>query len=61
VCTAAFVKLQGRNGVYAAVVEVNRAPALICANVLEEFDFLDDGKKLYLVPRDPDYVLSEIE
>ena len=58
---AARLLLQGRDGVFTAIVEPNRDTALIGAIVLEDLDFLVDGKKLCLVPRDPDYVLSEIE
>lgn len=53
--------LLGRDGVFSAVVEPKRATALIGAIVLEDLDFLVDCTKLCLVPRDPDYVVSEIE
>jgi hypothetical protein len=41
--------------------EVRNSTALIGAIVLEDLDFLIDCTKLRLVPRDPDYVVSEIE
>jgi predicted aspartyl protease len=53
--------LQGRDGIFSAVVEPKRDTALVGAIVLEELDFLIDCTKGRLVPRDPDYVVSEIE
>lgn len=53
--------LMGRDGAFSAVVEPKRDTALIGAIVLEDLDFLVDCTKLCLVPRDPDYVVSEIE
>jgi hypothetical protein len=58
---AARLSLQGRDSVFTAIVEPKRDTALIGAIVLEDLDFLVDCKKLRLVPRDPDYILSEIE
>jgi predicted aspartyl protease len=58
---AVFLQLQGRDGVFHAVVEPKRDTALIGAIVLEDLDLLVDCAKLRLVPRDPDYVVSEIE
>jgi predicted aspartyl protease len=55
------LRLQGREDVFSAVVEPKRHTALIGALVLEDLDFLIDCTKLRLVPRDPDYVVSEIE
>jgi predicted aspartyl protease len=55
------LQLQGRDGVFSAVVEPKRETALIGAIVLEDLDFLVDCAKLRLVPRDPDYIVSEIE
>ena len=56
-----YVQLQGRDGVFTAVVEPKRLTALIGAIVLEDLDFLVDCTKQRLVPRDPRYVVSEIE
>ncbi len=53
--------LLGRDGLFSAVVEPKRDTALIGAIVLEDLDFLVDCTKQCLVPRDPDYVVSEIE
>ncbi len=57
----ARVYLLGRDNVFSAVVEPQRDSALIGAIVLEDLDFLVDCTKLCLVPRDPDYIVSEIE
>ena len=57
----ARVYIQGRDGAFTAIVEPKRETALIGAIVLEDLDFLVDARKELLVPRDPDYVLSEIE
>jgi len=56
-----YLELQGRHGVFKAVVEPKRETALIGAIVLEDFDFLIDCTHQRLVPRDPKYVVSEIE
>jgi predicted aspartyl protease len=53
--------LLGRDGVFKAVVEPKRDTALIGAIVLEDLDFLVDCTNLRLVPRDPKYVVNEIE
>ena len=55
------VLLQGRDGIFTAIVEPKREDALIGAIVLEDLDFLVDCSKQRLVPRDPDFVVSEIE
>jgi predicted aspartyl protease len=55
------VSIQGRDGVFSAVVEPKRDSVLIGAIVLEDLDFLVDCTKACLVPRDPDYIVSEIE
>jgi predicted aspartyl protease len=56
-----YVKLQGRDGVFTAVVEPKRRSALIGAIVLEDLDFLVDCTAQKLVPRDPRFVVSELE
>lgn len=53
--------LLGRDGHFNAVVEPGRESALIGAIVLEDLDFLVDSARARLVPRDPDFVVSEIE
>jgi predicted aspartyl protease len=56
-----YLNLQGRDGVFTAVVEPKRRTALIGAIILEDLDFLVDCTQQRLVPRDPRYVVSEIE
>ncbi len=56
-----FVKLLGRDGVFTAVVEPKRRSALIGAIVLEDLDFVVDCTGQKLVPRDPRFVVSELE
>jgi predicted aspartyl protease len=56
-----YVKLLGRDGVFTAVVEPKRRSALIGAIVLEDLDFVVDCTGQKLVPRDPRFVVSELE
>jgi predicted aspartyl protease len=56
-----LVELLGRDAVFNAIVEPKRDSALIGAIVLEALDFLVDCGKQRLVPRDPHFVVSEIE
>ena len=58
---AVYVQLQGRDGVFTAVVEPKRRIALIGAIVLEDLDFVVDCTQQRLVPRDPRFVVSELE
>ena len=51
----------GRSGLFSAVVEPDRDPALIGAIVLEELDLVPDCIAQKLVPRDPERIISEIE
>jgi predicted aspartyl protease len=55
------VGILGRDGIFTAVVEPRRRSALIGAIVLEDLDFLVDCTSQRLVPRDPRFVVSEIE
>ncbi|MBI1917035.1 MAG: aspartyl protease family protein [Planctomycetes bacterium] len=55
------VELQGRRSIFKATVEPKRDTALIGAIVLEDLDFLVDCEKQQLVPRDPKFIVSEIE
>ena len=57
----AYLEILGRHGVFSATVEPKRDTALIGAIVLEDLDLLVDCTKQRLVPRDPDYIVSEIE
>lgn len=56
-----LVEIQGRRGTFTAIVEPTRKDALIGAIVLEDLDFLIDCPNERLVPRDPRFIISEIE
>lgn len=56
-----YVELEGRHGIFMAIVEPKRESALIGAIVLETCDLLVDNKNQRLVPRDPRFRISEIE
>jgi predicted aspartyl protease len=56
-----YLDMLGRNGVFTATAEPKRRTALIGAIVLEELDFIIDPSGERLVPRDPKFVVSEIE
>ena len=56
-----YLELLGRHSVFNATVEKDRDTALIGAIVLEDLDLLVDCTNQRLVPRDPKYVISEIE
>jgi predicted aspartyl protease len=55
------LELQGRSSIFKATVEPKRDTALIGAIVLEDLDFLVDCEKQRLVPRDPKFIVCEIE
>ena len=55
------VHLLGRDGIFTAIVEPKRRSALIGAIVLYDLDFLVDCAQQRLVPRDPRFIVSEIE
>jgi predicted aspartyl protease len=57
----AYIEMLGRHGTFRAIVEPKREDALIGAIVLEAFDLLPDCVRQRLVPRDPKFILSEIE
>lgn len=59
--TGASVTLQGRDGLFTAIVEPKRKNALIGAIVLEDLDFLVDCAHQKLIPRDPRGPIAEIE
>ncbi len=56
-----WIELNGRNGVFSAIVEPARKDALIGAIVLEELDLLVDCEIQALYPRDPNTIITEIE
>ncbi|HEV3259274.1 MAG TPA: retroviral-like aspartic protease family protein [Gemmataceae bacterium] len=55
------LKLLGREDVFSAIVEAKRDSALIGAIVLEDLDLLVDCTHQRLYPRDPKFIVSEIE
>ena len=57
----ARVFILGREGTFKAILEPKREKALIGAIVLEDLDFLVDCARQRLMPRDPDFIVSEIE
>jgi predicted aspartyl protease len=56
-----YLELLGRHGTFTAIVEPKRRTALIGAIVLEDLDLLVDCENQRLIPRDPRFVVSEIE
>lgn len=56
-----WLELLGREGVFSAIVEPKRDTALIGAIVLEELDLVVDCTTNTLHPRDPKWIISEIE
>lgn len=56
-----YVNIQGRGGVFQAVLEPKRQTALIGAIVLEDLDLLVDCNQERLLPRDPKFVINEID
>jgi clan AA aspartic protease len=55
------VKLLGREGTFKAVVEPKRKEILVGAIVLEDLDLLVDCRTQQLRPRDPRFIIAEIE
>jgi predicted aspartyl protease len=56
-----WLELCGRSSNFSAIVEPDRADALIGAIVLEELDLIVDCTRNEVRPRDPDRIISEIE
>jgi len=56
-----YVEILGRHGPFTAIVEPKRDSALLGATALEVLDFLVDNANERLVPRDPRYIISEVE
>ena len=56
-----YLQLLGRHGVFKATLEPKRDTALIGAIVLEDLDYLVDCTNQRVYPRDPKFVVSEIE
>lgn len=61
IATGIDLEVANRHAVFDAIVEPRRTEALIGAIVLERLDLIVDCKNMALVPRDPKYVISEIE
>jgi predicted aspartyl protease len=56
-----YLRLNGRESIFNAIVEPDRESALIGAIVMEDLDFLIDCTGQRLVPRDPNQIISEAE
>jgi predicted aspartyl protease len=56
-----WLKMLNRDGVFDALVEPKRDTALIGAIVLETLDYVVDCIAQKVTPRDPKYIVSEIE
>ncbi len=56
-----WLAMQGRHGIFSAIVEPQRKDALIGAIVMEELDFVVDCIGQKVVPRDPHGLFAEIE
>ena len=59
--TNVWLKMLSRDGVFDALVEPKRDTALIGAIVLETLDYVVDCIAQKVAPRDPKYIVSEIE
>ena len=57
----AHVAFHGRGGVFSAIVEPARSDALIGAIVMGDLDMIVDGSGQKVIPRESDYVLTEVE
>lgn len=57
----AHVQLQGRGGVFKAIVEPARSDALLGAIVMEDLDLIVDCTTQKVIPRDPNTIITEIE
>lgn len=55
------IEIDGRHGVFTATVEPKRRSVLVGAIVLEALDYLVDCRHQRLVPRDPRFIVAEIE
>jgi predicted aspartyl protease len=56
-----WLELQGRSGVFKAIIEPDRTDALVGAIPLEDMDFLIDCLHNQVIPRDPNTTISEVE
>lgn len=53
--------LNGRGGVFSAIVKPTRSDALIGAIVMGDLDMIVDDSGQKVIPRDPDHILTELE
>jgi hypothetical protein len=56
-----WLEVNGRDGVFKAVLEPDRTDALLRAIVLEDLDYIVDCIGEQLLPRDPTTILTEVE
>ncbi|HEV3021044.1 MAG TPA: hypothetical protein VGX76_01195 [Pirellulales bacterium] len=56
-----WLRLEGREGVFSAIIEPDRETALVGAIVLEELDMVVDCTRQTVHPRDPHGIVSEVE
>jgi predicted aspartyl protease len=56
----AWVEMFGRHGTFRAIVEPNRADALVGAIVLEDLDLLVDCSNQTLQPRNPEHMTGNV-
>ena len=56
----AWVEMFGRHGTFRAIVEPNRADALVGAIVLEDLDLLVDCSNQTLQPRHPEHMTGNV-
>ena len=61
VVSNAHVAFLGRSGVFNAIVEPSRSDALIGAIVLEDLDMVVDCLGQKVIPRESDFILTEVE
>jgi predicted aspartyl protease len=61
VVTDAYITLNGRSGIFSAILEPARGDALLGAIVMEELDLLVDCVAQIVIPRDPNTILTEVE
>lgn len=57
----AFVRLEGRTGVFKAILEPARSDALLGAIVMEDLDLLVDCTNQRVYRRDPNTIITEVE
>jgi predicted aspartyl protease len=61
VAESVWLEVQGRDGVFKAVLEPQRTDALLGAIVLEDLDLMVDCTTSQLLPRDPTTIITELD